>query len=201
MPQTDYHYSITNDFTSLPPGGTPNLEALEAQISADAAIDQALVSTAIHLDDVTITFVDALSPTGKSALDAVVAAHTGVALVDTPQRVNSLAEQTNPNQAPDVALQLQLTAVKGGNWQLTWYCEISVAAVVSNSGVAARVMVDGVERAYSSSRDDQYQSFSGSGLLVYNDGETPDIQIEFARIGVANTARIRRLQIALVPED
>jgi hypothetical protein len=201
MPQTTYQYSISTDFTSLPPGGQPNLEALQAQIEADAAVDQALVQSSINGDIVDIVFVDALSAPGKTALDGVVAAHTGVALVDTPQRVNVLPQQTNPNAAPDDAAVLSLPSVKGGNWQLTWYCEIRVQSVVANSGIFARVLVDGTERGFSSSGADQYVAFSGSGLLSYSDGDTPNIQLQFERAGVANTAQIRRCQIALVPED
>ena len=96
MPETTYDYSIQNDFTSLPPGGIPNLEALEAEIEANGDIDQALspTGTSINGDTVRLPFVDALSPTGKTALDTVVANHTGVPLVDTPQRQNNLGVQT-----------------------------------------------------------------------------------------------------------
>lgn len=201
MPQTPYNYSIQNDFTSLPPGGQPNLEALEAEIAVNPAVDQSLVGSSLHLDDVTLEFVDALSPAGKTALDGVVAAHTGVPLIDTPQRVNTLAVQNNPNTVPIDAIDMNVPAVRGGNWQITWYCEISVQSVVANSGAFARVLIDGIERGFTSNRDDQYVAFSGSGLITYDDGDTPHLQLQIERAGVPNTARIRRCQIALIRED
>ena len=207
---TQYEYSADpgqpgNDFTSLPPGGTPNLESLGAEITADVVIDQTLeglsMNPATSPNTVFADFVADLSVPGKAALDAVIAAHTGVALVETPQRENSLAEQTEATTTPLDVCTMSVAAVRGGNWQVTFYCEISVEDIVNNSGVFVRLFIDGAERAFSSSSSDQYQSFSGAALLTYSDGDTPELILQIQRVGAANTAKVRRCQVAIVPED
>ena len=199
MAETSYNYSKQNDF----PNQAVNVAALDAEIQADAAINVALVGTQVHLDDVTITFVDALPPAEETALDAVVANHSGLPLVDSAERVQDLSEQTTTdgNGTWADSLSLSPNPMKGGDWQLTWNAEIELDSMIDNSGVQARILVDGVERSLTTSRDDQWVHFAGSALLNITAGDAPSVLLQFQRAGVANTAKIRRRQIALIPED
>ncbi len=199
MAETPYTYSKQNDF----PNQAVNIAALDAEIEADAAINIALVGTEVHLDDVTITFVDALPPAEETALNAVVAAHSGLPLVDSAIRVQNLSEQTTAdgNGTWTEALLLTPNPLQGGSWQVTWNAEIALDAILANSGVQARLLVDGIERSLTTSRDDQWVHFAGSALLSLNSGDAPPVKLEFQRAGVANTVKIRRCQIALIPED
>ncbi len=197
MPQTQYVYSLQNDF----PNQAVNAEALDAEIRADAAINVALEGTSVHLDEVGIVFVDALPPAEKTALDNVVANHTGLPLVDVATRAQKVAEDTTPDATWKEGLTLSANPVRGGSWQVTWNAEIAVASMINNSGVQARMRINGTERAITTSRDDQWVHFAGAGLVSLNDGDAPTIELQFQRAGVANTAKIRRCQIGLIPED
>lgn len=199
MPQTTYTYSISNDF----PNQAVDLTTLEIEINANSVIsaDRTLDGLNTDGDDCNIVIDDALSVDQKTELDTIVGNHQGVALLDTPQRANSLAEQTNSTSTWEDALTLSPGALKGGNWQVTWYCEIKVQTQDNNSGIFARLTLNSTERTFSSSASDQYQSFSGSGLLTFNDGDTPVLDLQFRRVGTSNDALIRRCQIAIVRED
>ena len=197
MALTTYNYSVQNDF----PNQAVDVGSLDSEIRANAGITIELDGIEHEFDDIKITFIDPLPAPEKTVLDGIVATHTGLPLIDTPQRVQAGPEQTNITTTYEDAVVLSPGALKGGSWQVTWYSEIAVESVVNNSGAFARLTVDGTERTFSSNRDDQYQSFSGSALMTVNDGEAPEIKLQFERAGAANTAKIRRCQIAMVLED
>lgn len=189
-----YEYSVTADF----PNQTVNVGTLDLEIRDEPAITAELLGVELDGDDVTISFDTLLSPDEKAALDNIVANHQGAALVDTPQRSTKLPEETNSTNNWVDVITLSPGQVLGGNWQVTWYCEIGVED--GNGGVLARLTWDGVERTYSSSSSTFYQSFSGSALLTFDNADSPELSLQFRKIG-NDTAKIRRCQIALVLED
>ena len=197
MALSEYQYSVQNDF----PTQIVDLGALEAEILANSTITTELDGVALDGDDVTVTFLADLPANEKAALDAVVGSHQGAPLVDTPQRVNSLPEQDNADAQWQDAATLAPGTIKGGDWQVAWYCEVQLENAVANSGVFVRLTLNGTERAFSSNALSSYQSFSGSGLLSFADGDQPTLTLQFRRVGAANNAQIRRCQISLVREE
>lgn len=85
MAPTKYQYTVSTDF----PNGKVNVDQLELSIIYDTAITVALDDTqGINVnspdpDKCDIWFVDPLPAPDEAALDAIVAAHTGVGIVTT----------------------------------------------------------------------------------------------------------------------
>lgn len=198
MALTDYNYSLLNDF----PNQAVDTSALDAEIRAESNITTDLDGVAYDgQDTVTCTFVDPLSAPEEAALDAVIGQHQGAPLVSTPQRVNSLPLQDNSDTAWQDAATLAPGSLQGGDWQVAWYSEIQMSSQGNNTGVQARLLVDGVERALTTNDLEFWQAFSGAGLLQFQDGDAPVITMQFRRIGQNNTAQIRRVQISLILEQ
>jgi hypothetical protein len=194
-----YFYSLSADFPNqqVEPG------VLQSEIEADPTIITPLDGIAFNPpDEVVITFVSPIDVNEEQALDAVVAAHLGQSFTEAPLRVNDLPEQTYgaDNQWQDACTLTPPTPLRGGDWQLTWNCEIGVVNDVANSGALVRLVVDGAERATDNGTLTQYSHFGGSGLLQVSDGDQPTVVLQFRKIG-PNSAKIRRCQIAIVPES
>lgn len=198
MPETTYNYDLQLDF----PNQAVQPDVLTAEIEA-SSITTALVGISIINDDVDITFVDALSPTDKNTLDLVVANHQGEDLAPPVQRANSEGESTNATTTYEEKLSLDSAPLAGGDYLITWYCEISVESDIAGSGMFAQLVYNGVERGFSSTPSSTYVSFSGSATVSAATGDTPTLALNFRRVGGANTAKIRRarMSIALLPEE
>jgi len=128
----DYNYSVTGDF----PANAVAVDRLTLEVR-QSTIAVALDGITVSADDVTVAFKAALSGAEQSVLDAVVAAHSGVAL---PNPVSS-------NGIPKVVLdgqenRVQVVGRKGSEFiqathdfsdPTTWYSEsVRVVEVLTN---------------------------------------------------------------------
>lgn len=177
----------------------PAADVLQAQVNAAIASADCLAVT-IGGGSVLMTFDVEPSAGDKTLIDNVCAVHTGEPFVQAIQKTFSEAVQTEPGTTYVQKASLMSGPLAGGEYLITWYCEISVqAAGGTTSGALARVMWNGTERAEHSNSSDFYTSFSGAvivGALVL---ETPALVVELRRIGTNNTARIRRIRMSISP--
>jgi hypothetical protein len=192
--------------TKAVPGGFPALttsnpdpEVLEAQVSA--AISSAKIVGMIFgsAASVVLQFNVAPSAADLTAIDTVCNAHTGVGYVDAAQTLFSEAVQTEPGTTYVTKATLQSGPLAAGNYLVSFYSEIAVVTADSTSGVSARVLWAGVERAESSNNLTFYNSFSGSVILAAAALDTPSLVMQLRRVGTANTAQIRRIRFAIAP--
>lgn len=194
---TEFTFSITTDF--------PN-QAVDASVLT-AEINEAIDGSGITLeginisgDSVVIEFSDDLTAPQETGLNAIIAAHQGQPFVMGIQSVTVEAEQTTTGTTFVEAASLVSGILAGGNYTVNWYCEVSVLTATANSGVLAQVMWNGTERAADANALEFYTSFSGSVIIEdVAPLAAPTLAINFRRAGVANTARIRRVRMSIVP--
>jgi len=189
--------SYPGDFPALTMAD-PDAEVLQAQVNA--AISSAeLIGTTIGGGGVTLTFDVEPSAGDKTVIDNVCAAHTGEPFVISIQKMFSEGVQTETGTTYVQKASLMSGPLAGGEYLITWYCEISVLTPNSTSGVLARVMWQGSERAECVHNSDFYQSFSGAVIVDALPLDEPSLAIELRRVGTANTARIRRIRMSITP--
>lgn len=191
---TQFQYSVTNDF----PNQAVDLTVFQLEIEA-SSITATVEGVTINGDDVTIDFDTDLTVDEETTLDGVVAAHQGTGLVEGVQRAQANAEQTNATTTNATAVELQSGPLKAGDYLVSWYCEISMESDIDGSGIFCQVLWNGVERAFDSTAQSNYTSFSGAVVVPSNDLDAPALDIVFRRVGAANTARIRRCRVSISP--
>jgi hypothetical protein len=177
---------------------TPNSEVLAVQINA--AITSAQCVGVIQDPGICKLQFDVQPSAGDlTAINTVCSTHTGVGFTRGVQTLFSEAVQTEPGTTYVQKAALQSGILLGGNYLVNWYCEIAVTAADSTSGVLARAMWGGTERAESSNNLAFYASFNGSVIVPVAALATPSLAIELRRVGTTNTAQIRRIRFSIAP--
>jgi hypothetical protein len=197
-------YSISQDTAT----GAVNPGILKSDIEADAGITTALRTGAnggwktTNGDVMDLYFASALSAGEITALDAVVAS----ASVGTATRNSFQFWESNPAQATElqtwqVALAQTAAPVSDGVYRLSWSFELRIVPVQSlNSGAVARFSVDSVVKANSYYRGTEWNACSGWDRFVFDEGETPLLDIEFRRDpveGPNDSIEIRKLKLGI----
>jgi hypothetical protein len=196
-------YQITKNVPGGFPALTtswPNIEVLEAQIGA-AITSAKCVSTFSTVATGTLVLQFNVTPSAAdlTAIDNVCNTHTGVGYVRGAQTLFSEGVQTEPGTTYVTKATLQSGLLAGGNYLVSFYSELAVVTADSTSGVSARILWAGVERAESSNNLTFYTSFSGSVILAANALDAPSLVLQLRRVGTANTAQVRRIRFAIAP--
>ncbi len=140
---------------------------------------------------------NALDAADDAAQTALVAAHQGQAFGPIVQRTASEPESTTTSTISVTKVSGTALPLPAGKYLVAAYCEIKLSAAVANSGVRARVELNGNEVAEDNWGIDQWHAFSAQGIVDVEAGETPMMAITYERIGVLNTVAIRRARIAI----
>jgi hypothetical protein len=114
------------------------------------------------------------------------------------QDAASVGQDDNTTTTPSDKIDKTARPVAAGDYLITFYCEHKTSNAGS-SGCEVTVLSDSTEKAQDNWDADQWHAFSGTRLETFSDGDTPQIQIQFRRIGAAATVSIRRAYVALVP--
>lgn len=177
--------------TSVPNGGV-------LQVQINAVITSAeCQSISISAGVVTMNFDVEPNAADLILIDAVVAAHTGEPFVQGIQKMFSEAVQTEAGTTYVEKASLLSGVLAGGEYQINWYAEISVDTADGTSGVLARVMWNGTERAEAANDLSFYQSFNGSVIVDVDAGTSPTLALELRRVGTPNIARVRRVRMSI----
>jgi hypothetical protein len=148
-----------------------------------------------------VQWQNALDPADEAAQDAAVAAHQGEAFGKPVQRKSSEPVSSTPLGTPQSKVSATADPLPAGDYLLSAYCEIRTPVVVANSGVRARVVLDGNEVAQTNAGlADQWQSFSAEGIVTLKAGAKPMLQITYQRIGAPNDVEIQRARIAIAQQ-
>lgn len=180
-------YTISSETAN----GSVNSDMLTAEIEGDGAITTALSHIDTASGQAFIYFDGDLSGAEQTALDAVVAAHQGVATTFAVKVTASNEESTNSTTTPADKLNSSVSALKSGSYLITWHCEIKTDTA-DTSGVRATLLLASTERSEDNWAKTQWHVFSGVAVQTFADGDTPQLQLQFARIGAAATVSIRR---------
>ena len=197
-------YSIAADTAT----GVVNPGILKSDIEADVGITTALRTGAnggwkdTNGDVMSLWFASALSGGEITALDAVVAAAgVGTSTTNSFQFWESNPAQATSLQAWQVALAHTAAPVAGGVYRLAWSCELRIVPSLGlNSGSAARFTVDDVVKSNAYYRGVEWNVCSGWDKFVFEEGQTPLLEIEFRRdpgIGGDDSIEIRKLKIGI----
>lgn len=138
-----------------------------------------------------------LTPNEEATQASVVGDHQGIPFVEGTQRETVIAEQTTPDSGWLQVAELVSGDLNAGDYNLSVSFEISTLNSTSNSGVQAQVRFNGSEVSLSSSGLNVYDTRSISQPITVQAADNPSVEIRIRRVGVANTARIRRIRIAL----
>jgi len=207
----DYTYSRNTHFTSLVnPPNRPQLDVLMREIVV-AGITA--VSEGINADDtdtdiiVKFMFTTELSAGEVALLNGVVAAHRGIPTSGEMQVSNSIGETTNTTTTFANKINFTLAPMAKGTYQVVVSCEVRLTtgttSLASMKYVEARVMLNDVtEAALSAWPFAGWHDFMAAGKFTVNAGDTPNLKLQFRRVGsVADTATIRRARLMVTPVD
>lgn len=202
-------YSRNDDFTSLvdPPNQVqPATLTREIEDSACVAEVDFINTNEIGWPptDVEVLIYFKTEPTteDEAAVDAVVAAHQGIPTTGAYQGVGSGAESSNATT--DYVDKIDVTAqpVQAGQYQLGVSCEVKlnsgIGSLPANVAVEAVVELNDVEVAFCQWPFSAYHDFMSMGVVTLKEGDTPNLKLRFRRVGVADTAYIRRARVWLI---
>ena len=181
--------------------GAVNGTALKDEIEADAGITTALDYINTAGDVLDIYFVAALGAGEITALDAVVAAHQGVATVTGFQFWEANSAVTTTAQTWQQAMERTAAAMSAGVYILTWRFELRLNPTGPvNSKAAGRFSIDGNIKGNTVTVEDDWVSFSGWDRFVAAEGETPVLELEIRRdptVGGNDTVEIRKMKLGV----
>lgn len=192
-------YSIASDTAS----GAVLPDALTQEIADDATITTALDRIDTAGDVLDIHFTAALSGAEITALDAVVAAHTGAATsLDFRFSEENSAQTTTLETYQNADTLTPTTGLKKGVYRMSWTCELKVTpSGALNSRVQTRFRIDGTTKSNSASvSDGQWECHSGWDRYFANEGEKPSLTLDYRRdpaIGGDDTVEIRKVRLGI----
>lgn len=89
-------------------------------------------------------------------------------------------------------------ALEAGDHEVTFYIE-GKTDTPNTSGCKIEVLLDGVAKAETNIIHDDWQHFGAAAIFPFNDNDTPRIQLQFKRTGVAAIVSVRRAYVAIKP--
>jgi len=145
----------------------------------------------------TVQWQNALNAADDAAQTALVLAHTAPTFGPIVQRASSEGVDSTTSTTPQAKVSGTVLPLPAGKYLVAAYCEMRMSAIVANSGVRARVILNGNDVAEDNWGEAQWHAFSAAGIVTIKAGETPMMLIDYQRIGVLNTAEIRRARISI----
>lgn len=183
--------------------GNVNLNRLTREIEDDVAITTILdyINADDDADQLDIYFVAPLGAGEITALDSLVAAHTGAPLFKEFQIWESNPDQSTTLQTWQTAFSRTSQALQKGAYILTWYAEIRVDPTGPlNSRAAVRFRIDANIKGNSVNDYNQFVPFTGWDRYTARDGDEPVLDVQYRRdnvIGGNDTIVIRKLKLAI----
>jgi hypothetical protein len=205
-----YNYTLAQ-FTGLTEP-EPNPSLLKRQVEDDAAIVTPLTRVKEVYSDpvdpavdfVRFVFDSALDPAEVTALDTLVAAHTGLLTTGKLQRGRATGEQSTSETTPQTALEKTFKALVGGTYAFVFSSETKVLNGTDRCMVVIRI--DGASVARHFEGDSSFSYHGGTLFQDFEDGDQPVVAVEYEVKGTnGDTASIRKVSVTLhlveTPED
>lgn len=200
-------YSRNTDFTSLvDPPNTPQISTLQQEIadSACVAVVDHINTNEVPVDDIQVLIYFETEPDSadEAVVNGVVAAHEGRPTTGNYQGKKSVAESTNATTTLADKVDATAKPVKAGLYQLGASCEIKLGTGISSlpgdRAVEVVVELNGTEQAFCRWPFGDYHDFVSIAVVTFDEGDTPNLKMRFRRVGVSDTAYIRRARVWLV---
>ena len=181
--------------------GTINTKMLRSEIAADGYLSgftTSNIATDSAADTLSVAFTAALDATEQTALDTVVAAHTGTTTTRDVQFWESNGAQSTASDTLVEKLSRTASALKAGTYRLTWYFELKVTRVGPlDSNCMAEFQVDGVTKGSAEHATVGWSAFSGWDRYVATEGETIVLSFDIKRDGGNDTVQIRKMKLGI----
>jgi hypothetical protein len=178
------------------PNSAVNVPVLNAQIAA-ASLSVPLISTQLTGASVLLTFTGELSAGDITALNAVVAAHTGVPFGSTLVQSSDLTDTTTSSTSYVSKLVLNAGPLPAGTYLGSFACEHYLDTLVASTGSEAQLLYNtGV--LYEDTWNQAYPHLFGSAIpFTVIDGAMVTLELKYKALG-AVTVHCRRARLGIV---
>jgi hypothetical protein len=191
-----------SEFTAA--SGNPNVDIFAEEV-AEASLS--LQPYAVHASggDIVLEWSDLPVAADFTAIDALVAAHTGGVFASEKQSAIAEGEDTNATTTESIRVSLDAGQLPPGDYLLSWSCELGLVADTNNAGAQANFYViknggSAVERGQATVGESSIYDTRGSvAVLTVKAGESYSFELRYRRIGATSTAKIRSARVYLKP--
>lgn len=198
----------TFQFTALGGGSlAENKDVIDAALASIAPpLSVPINETRLALGGGALVVEWAALPTAAdvAAVSAKIPTIVGVATTATPIEIEALAVVDNPTTDLVDVIDVTTTPRDGGTYQILCNCQVGMLATVTNAGVRALATFSRIRsaqivtRPYEHTWDrQQLQLFSPDITFTCIAGDQIRARLQFARIGVAATARLSQARITI----
>lgn len=190
------------DISAETASGAVNPTVLTKEIEDDTGITTALDYINTEGNQLDIYFVSALSAPEITALDALVAAHSGdETSVDFRFLEVNGAQTTTLETFQNAATLTPSNGLAQGAYKLSWTCELRVTVSGSKDSRAhVRFQVDGNTKSNTAGDSEQWQCHSGWDRYFADENEKPTITLDYRRdpaLGGDDTVEIRKVRLGI----
>jgi hypothetical protein len=174
---------------------------LQAEIEADAGITTTVSTVQEVGTDIVITFDGLLSSSEITALDAVIAAHTGDDFPsDLRYSASSVAQSDNSTNTPVEKLSIATDPLPAGRYRLSCLCEFDCSGTAPNTAAQVHLLYNGAEQLADTWEEIAAHSFSASMDIDIAGGNSITLALTFNKIGTGSlTAQCRRARMSIAP--
>jgi len=113
------------------------------------------------------------------------------------QRWESNPIQSQGSGAFSIAINRVAKPVKGGDYKISFGCEIRILAPGATAYVHVECEIDGNKKCDFVSTFDQFDTKNGWDFVHFNDGDTPQITMRFKRENSVGTVEIRKIKMSI----
>ena len=191
------------EFTTA--SGSPNVSIFSNEVAALALSEQ---PDSVAPDGTSVVLQWNALPTAAdlALIDTAVAAHSGDAFSEELQSATEEAEATTTDTAETVRVSLATGKLPAGDYQIVWSCELSVEAVVANTGAQANLYFtkNGGSRVPVGQGINDQAVYDTRGAMAYLEdvkaGDEYLLELGYRKVGVAaQTAKIKSARVYLKP--
>ena len=135
------------------------------------------------------------------AIDDLVSTITGGSTTSQPFVYESFATSTTTSNTHQTKLDNTTPPLDEGTYQVSWVCSTKMAAVVTNTGVEAKIRLERSDGQFVE-QDDAWDranrhAYNGSQPFQIAAGQTIRSLLTFARLGASGTAEISGARITI----
>lgn len=191
------------EFTALVGGLAANIGIIETQL-------RALVLTAqiAHVrlyggeDGVEVEWGGPPSAADIAAVTALVPTITGGGTTSQPFVYESFALATSNSGVPVVKIDQTTPPLDAGTYQVSWVCNIQMAAVIANTGVQATIRLERLPDNAFVEQPDAWDraaphAFNGSQPFQIQAGKRIRAVLTFVRLGASGQAEMRGARVTI----
>lgn len=179
------------------PNHSVNAPVLAAQIAAAALSVPLIGQPQLTGSSAVLNFTGTLSAADVTALNAIVAAHTGAAFGATITQASDTTDSTNATTTFATKLTLTAGPLPAGVYLGAWACEHYLDVLVANQGTDTQLLYNG-SVLYEDTWNQAFPHLFGGALpFTVIDGAQVVLTLQFKLLSAAALAHCRRARLAI----